>query len=89
MEDQKKNEQEGVVIMIKSEYRDQIKDCRYVSHRILEKKMRVQGRTITIIREKDAPEDCKHHAQKETFYDELQTTLEREWKRNEQSILID
>lgn len=41
---------EGVVIMIQSKYRNQIRDCRHITQKILMIKMRVQRGTIKITR---------------------------------------
>ncbi|XP_072392397.1 uncharacterized protein [Diabrotica undecimpunctata] len=61
---------EGVAIMIKTKYKDQIKECQYISQRILLVKIRANGKIINTIGI-CAPDDCKPDSDKEEFYDEL------------------
>lgn len=65
----------GVGILLNKKLKNFIQECNYVSERILLVKLKTDGPDLNIM-SVYSPENCKPRIDKETFYENLQTTLE-------------
>lgn len=77
---------EGVAIAISRKYQANIQDCSYVSPRILVVRMEAEDQTLNIV-SVYSPEDNKPKQERESFYDQLQNTIES-LPNDQQSIIL-
>ncbi|XP_044766150.1 craniofacial development protein 2-like [Coccinella septempunctata] len=77
---------EGVALMIHKKLTQNIRECKYVSSRIVATKLRSQGKKVNIIGVY-SPENCKPEAERTSFYETLQETIDT-IPRNETVILM-
>lgn len=77
---------EGVALMIHKKLTQNIRECKYVSSRIVATKLRSQGQNVNIIGVY-SPENCKPEAERTSFYETLQETIDT-IPRNETVILM-
>ncbi|XP_030754956.1 craniofacial development protein 2-like [Sitophilus oryzae] len=76
---------EGVAIAVARKYQSNIRDCSYVSSRILVVRMETEDQKLNIV-SVYSPEDNKPKQERESFYDQLQNTIRS--LPSDQQILI-
>ena len=73
--DKHERAKEGVALAVHKKYQKNIHECGYISSRILTTRLETENQKLNIV-SVYAPEDNKSKQERESFYDQLQDTIQ-------------